>query len=159
RHELVQIRDVMAQRRELDGAREELQQVGQVAAWRALAECDRDPEDLLPAGGQRRLQRSPQCVPPPRAEPVDVPDDQASLAVVQFRAGLRWPVVIAGVGGVEHVERAGRVAVPVHGLQQWWENYNRLSRPNGHHPNRSYQPGYLYSNHSKSLSVIGSIRQ
>jgi hypothetical protein len=70
----VQVLDVVAERGKLHGAGEELQQPGQVAAGRVLAERDRNPERLLPARGQRLLQRYPQRLQPHGAEPVDVPD-------------------------------------------------------------------------------------
>ena len=114
----MQVLDVVAERGELHGAGEELQQAGQVAAGRALAERDRNPQNLLPARGQRLLQRYPQRLKPQGAEPVDVADDQAPLALKQFAERPRHPVVITGFGGVQHVERAGRVAAPADSPQQ-----------------------------------------
>ena len=84
RHQLMQVLDVVAQRRKLDGVREELQQPGQVRLDRTLAERDGDPERFLPACGQRLFQRDPQAAQPQGAEAVDVPDDQAPLALKQF---------------------------------------------------------------------------
>src|SRR6266480_4960786 len=63
-------------------------------------------------------QRDPQCAQPQGAEAVDVPDDQAPLALKQFAEGPHHPVVISGFGGVQHMQSAGRVAVPVHSPQQ-----------------------------------------
>jgi len=80
----MQVLDVVAQRRKLDGVREELQQPGQVGLDRALAERDGDPERLLPACCQRLFQRDPQAAQPQGVEAVDMPDDQAPLALKQF---------------------------------------------------------------------------
>jgi hypothetical protein len=79
----MQVLDVVAQRRKLDGVREELQQPGQVRPDRALAERDGAPERFLPACGQCLLQRDPQGAQLQGAEAVDVADDQAPLAVKQ----------------------------------------------------------------------------
>ena len=79
----MQVLDVVAERGKLHGAGEERQQPGQVADGRALAERDRNPQNLLPVRGQRLLQRYPQRLKPRGAEPVDVPDDQAPLALKQ----------------------------------------------------------------------------
>ena len=49
----MQVLDVVAERGKLHGGGEELQQPGQVAAGRVLAEGDRNPQDVLPARGQR----------------------------------------------------------------------------------------------------------
>jgi len=62
RHELMQVLDVVAERGKLHGAGEELQQPGQVAGGRPLAERDRNPQNVLPARGQRLLQRNPRVV-------------------------------------------------------------------------------------------------
>jgi hypothetical protein len=91
---------------------------GQFAADRALAERDRNPQNLLPASGQRLLQRYPQRLKPHGAEPVDMPDDQAPLALGQFAEGPCHPAMITGLGGVQHMERARRVAAPVDSPQQ-----------------------------------------
>jgi hypothetical protein len=117
RHELMQVLDVVAERGKLHGAGEELQQPGQVADGRSLAERDRNPQNVLPARGQCLFQRYPQRLKPQGAEPVDVPDDQAPLALEQFAERPHHPVVIAGAGGVQHVERAGRIAAPGDGPQ------------------------------------------
>ena len=118
RHELVHVLDVVAQRRKLHRAREELQQAGQIGLDRTLAEGHRNPELLLPARGQRLLQRDPQRTQPHRAEAVDVPDDQAPLALEQFAERPHQPLVVSCVGGVQHVQGTGWVAAPVHGLDQ-----------------------------------------
>ena len=61
RQQLMQVLDVVAQRRKLDGVREGLQQVGRVDFQRALAERDGNPERFLPACCQRLFQRDPQA--------------------------------------------------------------------------------------------------
>ena len=114
----MQVLDVVAERGKLHGGREELQQPGQVADGRALAERDRNPQNVLPARGQRLLQRYPQRLKPRAAEPVDVPDDQAPLALKQFAERRHHRVVITGFGGIQHVERAGRVAAQADSPQQ-----------------------------------------
>ena len=73
----MQVLDVVAERGKFYGAWAERQQPGQVAADWPLAESDRNPENVLPSGGQCLLQRYPQRVQPQGAELVDVPDDQA----------------------------------------------------------------------------------
>ena len=47
-----------------------------------------------------------------------MPDDQAPLALQQFAERPHQPVMSAGFGGVQHMERAGRVAAPVDSPQQ-----------------------------------------
>src|ERR1039458_587780 len=118
RHELMQVLDVVTKRRKLDGAREELQQASQVGLHGALAERDGNPEDLLPACGQRLLQRYPQRMQPQDAEPVDVPDDQAPLPLEQFTETPQHPVVVTGIGGVQHTQSASRAPAPTDSPQQ-----------------------------------------
>ena len=47
-----------------------------------------------------------------------MPDDQGPLALEQFAERPHHPVVITGVGGVQHVERTGWVTAPVDSPQQ-----------------------------------------
>jgi propane monooxygenase coupling protein len=98
-HEFVHVLDVVAQRRQLYRAREELQQAGQVTAGQVLGERDRDPELRLPGGGMRLFESSPQGVQPPRADRVGAARDRGrprrAAAVVAARrqaASFRgWP--------------------------------------------------------------------
>ncbi len=77
RTELVQVLDVMAQRRKLNRAREERQQLGQIAALAFLAQGDRHPQLTACRPAARAApQRRGELVSPPGAEPVDVRDDQ-----------------------------------------------------------------------------------
>ena len=91
--------------------------VGKLALLRAV-HWRRNPGCLLPARGQRLFQRYPQRLQPRDAEPVDVPEDQATLALEQFAEHPHHPVVITGLGGIQNVERADRVVAPVDGPQQ-----------------------------------------
>ena len=84
RHELMQVLDVVAQRRELHGARVELQQGGQVGFNRALAERGGNPELFLPACDRCLFQCGRKCAQPQGAEAIDAPDDQAPLVLKQF---------------------------------------------------------------------------
>ena len=94
RHQLVQVLDVVAQRRELHRAVEEPQQPGRRALGGLLAvQRHGDPQLGRPARGPGFAQRAGQRVHLPGVQRVDVPDDQQALALEQLAAALDLPVL------------------------------------------------------------------
>ena len=113
RHQLVQVLDVMAQRRQVHRAVEETQQPGQVGAGPLAVQRQRHAQFIVPLGRPGLLQRAGQRMHLLGVQQIRVPDDQHADAVEQLAAGLGGPV-LAGQSRVEHVERSGRVPPLVH---------------------------------------------